>query len=202
MKIEPVNPDFAATVSDVDLSQHLPDDIVAGIEQAMARYAVLVFHDQPMTDDQHAAFTRRFGPIDKGLLLGSKRKQRLTNAEVIDLANVDPDGVVLPASHIRNVSLIANQFWHSDSSFKNPPAKYSILCGMDLPAQGGQTEFADQRAAYDALSDDMKVRIDGTRCRQPTPTVRVGQMIPCGEAYAATLTRTSMKWRLARRQAR
>ncbi|MBT5107511.1 MAG: TauD/TfdA family dioxygenase [Rhodospirillaceae bacterium] len=161
MKIEPINTDFAATVSDVDLSQPLPDDIVAGIEQAMDRYAVLVFHDQPMTDDQHAAFTRRFGPIDKGLLLGSKRKQRLTNAEVIDLANVDPDGAVLPASHIRNVSLIANQFWHSDSSFKNPPAKYSILCGMDLPAQGGQTEFADQRAAYDALSDDMKARIDG-----------------------------------------
>ncbi|MDA0653481.1 MAG: TauD/TfdA family dioxygenase [Proteobacteria bacterium] len=161
MKIEPLNTDFAARVAGIDLSQPLSDQLVSAIEQAMAQYAVLVFRNQPMTDDQHAAFTRHFGPIDKGLLVGSKRKRRLSNPDVIDLANVDLEGNVLPASNIRNVSLIANQFWHSDSSFKNPPAKYSILCGMELPAQGGQTEFADQRAAYDALSDDMKTRLQG-----------------------------------------
>ena len=161
MNIEPISPDFAARVTDIDLSQPLSDEATVEIEQAIARFAVLIFPDQPLTDDQHAAFTRRFGPIDKGLLLGSKRKPRLSNSDVIDLANVDADGNVLPAANIRNVSLIANQFWHSDSSFKSPPAKYSILCGMDLPDQGGQTEFADQRAAYDDLSDDMKATIDG-----------------------------------------
>jgi alpha-ketoglutarate-dependent 2,4-dichlorophenoxyacetate dioxygenase len=161
MKVQPFNVDFAAEVSGVDLSQPLTDDLVTQIEQAIDRYAVLVFRNQPLTDDQHAEFTRRFGPIDKGLLLGSKRKRRLTNPDVIDLANVDLDGNVLPVSNVRNVSLIANQLWHSDSSFKNPPAKYSVLCGVNLPAHGGQTEFADQRAAYDALSDDMKTRIEG-----------------------------------------
>jgi len=161
MRVEPITEDFAAQVRDIDLGEALTDDTVAEIEQAMARYAVLVFRNQPLTDDQHAAFTRRFGPIDKGLLLGAKRKRRLTNPDVIDLANVDHEGAVLPASNIRNVSLIANQLWHSDSSFKDPPAKFSILCGIDLPGEGGQTEFADQRAAYDALSDTMKARIDG-----------------------------------------
>lgn len=160
MKIRPISPDFAAEVSDIDLSIALPDTAIAEIEQAMAKYAVLVYRDQPLTDDQHAAFTRRFGPIDKGLLLGSKRKRRLTNADVIDLANVDLDGNILPLDAARNVSLIANQLWHSDSSFKNPPAKYSILCGVDLPDEGGETEFADQRAAYDALDDGMKMKID------------------------------------------
>ena len=160
MNIEAVTPDFAASVTGVDLRQTLSDDSLSQIKQAMALYGVLIFRDQPLNDDQHAAFTRRFGPIDKGLLLGSqKRKRRLSNADVIDLANVDPEGNVLPAENSRNVSLIANQFWHSDSSFKDPPAKYSILCGIDLPESGGETEFADQRAAYDALSDALKARI-------------------------------------------
>ncbi len=159
MKVEPINADFAALVSDVDLGQPLTDGGIAEIEQAIDTYAVLIFRNQSLTDDQHAAFTRNFGPIDKGLLVGSKRKRRLANPDVIDLANVDLEGNVLPAANIRNVSLVANQFWHSDSSFKDPPAKYSILCGMELPDQGGQTEFADQRAAYDALSDEMKARV-------------------------------------------
>ena len=159
MKIAPINNDFAAQVGDIDLSRPLSDGMITKIEQAMDRYAVLIFRNQPLTDDQHAAFTRHFGAIDKGLLLGSKRKRRLPNPDVIDLANVDHEGNVLPAANIRNVSLVANQFWHSDSSFKNPPAKYSILCGMELPAQGGQTEFADQRAAHDALSADMKAKV-------------------------------------------
>ncbi len=161
MNIEPITSDFAARITEIDLSQAPDAETVAGIERAIAKYAVLVFPDQPLTDDQHATLTRCFGPIDKGLLLGSKRKRRLANPDVIDLANVDGDGNVLPAENIRNVSLIANQFWHSDSSFKDPPAKFSILCGIDLPADGGQTEFADQRAAYDALSDEMKTRLDG-----------------------------------------
>ena len=160
MRIEAINADFVANVSHVDLSETLTHEEVGKIEQAIAHYAVLVFRDQPLTDDQHADFARRFGPIDKGLTKGSKGKRRLKNPDVIDLANVDDEGDVLAAENIRNVSLIANQFWHSDSSFKDPPAKFSILCGIDLPDEGGQTEFADQRAAYDALDDKMKARID------------------------------------------
>lgn len=161
MHIEPITPSFAATISDIDLSQPLTAGQVADVEQAIAKYEVLIFRDQPLTDDQHAAFTRNFGPIDKGLSKGSKRKRRLANVDVIDLANLDLEGNVLPPSNVRNVSLIANQYWHSDSSFKAPPGKFSILCGMQLPSEGGQTEFADQRAAYDALSERMKARVEG-----------------------------------------
>jgi alpha-ketoglutarate-dependent 2,4-dichlorophenoxyacetate dioxygenase len=160
MDVTPLSTNFAAEISDVDLSAPLTEAAIADIERAIGEYAVLVFRNQPITDDQHAAFTRQFGPIDKGLLLGSKRKRRLTNPDVIDLANVDQDGNILPVENIRNVSLIANQLWHSDSSFKNPPAKYSILCGVDVPEQGGQTEFADQRAAYDSLDEALKSRIE------------------------------------------
>jgi alpha-ketoglutarate-dependent 2,4-dichlorophenoxyacetate dioxygenase len=160
MDVKPLSTNFAAEICDVDLGELLSDESVAMIERAIGEYAVLVFRNQPITEDQHADFTRRFGPIDKGLLLGSKRKRRLKNPDVIDLANVDQDGNVLPPENVRNVSLIANQLWHSDSSFKNPPAKYSILCGVEVPEQGGQTEFADQRAAYDALDDGLKSRIE------------------------------------------
>ncbi|MFT6583448.1 MAG: alpha-ketoglutarate-dependent 2,4-dichlorophenoxyacetate dioxygenase, partial [Alphaproteobacteria bacterium] len=92
MDVTPLSTNFAAEISDVDLSAPLTEAAIADIERAIGEYAVLVFRNQPITDDQHAAFTRQFGPIDKGLLLGSKRKRRLTNPDVIDLANVDQDG--------------------------------------------------------------------------------------------------------------
>ena len=150
-----------ANVSHIDLSETLTYEEVGKIEQAIAHYAVLVFRDQPLTDDQHADFARRFGPIDKGLTKGSKGKRRLKNPDVIDLANVDDEGDVLAAENIRNVSLIANQFWHSDSSFKMPSAKYSLLFACVLPKTGGETEFADARAAYDALPASTVADLDG-----------------------------------------
>ena len=160
MRIEAIKTEFVANVSAVDLSKALTSEEIREIEQAIARFAVLVFKNQPMNDDQHARFARQFGPIDKGLTKGSKENRRLRNPDVIDLANVDNEGNVLPAANIRNVSLIANQFWHSDSSFKDPPAKFSILSGINVPNEGGQTEFSDQRAAYDALDERLKVRIE------------------------------------------
>tara|TARA_B100000676_G_C18083183_1_gene852847 strand:+ start:1304 stop:2155 length:852 start_codon:yes stop_codon:yes gene_type:complete len=161
MKFRPLHPLFVAEVGDIDLREPLTTTEVDALEDAMATYAVLVFHDQALTADQHAAFTRNFGPIDAGLTLASGAKRRLKNPDVIDLANIDPDGNIYDPGHIRNVSLIANQMWHSDSSFKSPPAKYSVLCGIDLPAEGGETEFADQRAAYDALGQATQAELAG-----------------------------------------
>lgn len=155
LHFEPLHPLFAAEVSGIDLAAPLSPDEVVAIDEAMAKYAVLVFRGQPLSEDQHSAFTRNFGPIDPGLTVAIAKKSRLDNPDMIDLANVDDAGNVLAVDNARNVSLIANQMWHSDSSFKNPPAKYSVLCGIDLPP-GGDTEFADQRAAYDALSAEMK----------------------------------------------
>jgi len=158
---EPLHPHFVARVHGVDLSGPLSDGAVETLQRAMGKFAVLVFNAQPITDDEHARFAHYFGSIDPGLLLATKRKSRLKNTEVIDLANVDANGNVLAADNSRNVSLIANQLWHSDSSFKDPSAKYSILCGVDLPGTGGETEFADQRAAYDALSPHLQGEIEG-----------------------------------------
>ncbi len=153
MELNPLHGELAAEVDGVDLRQMLDSETLAMLKSALARYPVLVFHDQKLSDDQHAAFTRSFGPIDAGLVLAAKRKRRLKNTDVIDLANIDIEGNIIDSGSARNVSLIANQMWHSDSSFKDPPAQYSILCGIDLPAVGGETEFADQRAAYDALGE-------------------------------------------------
>ena len=160
MELNPLHGELAAEVDGVDLRQMLDSETLAMLKSALARYPVLVFHDQKLSDDQHAAFTRSFGPIDAGLVLAAKRKRRLKNTDVIDLANIDIEGNIIDSGSARNVSLIANQMWHSDSSFKDPPAQYSILCGIDLPAVGGETEFADQRAAYDALGEAMKARIE------------------------------------------
>lgn len=160
MEFKPLHPFFAAEVEGLDIARPLEAREVQELEDAMARYAVLVFRDQLLSDDEHAAFTRNFGPIDQGLMLASKAKRRLKNTDVIDLANIDLEGKVFPADHVRNVSLIANQFWHSDSSFKNPRARYSVLCGINVPENGGETEFADQRAAYDALDATFKAEIE------------------------------------------
>ncbi|MGB7301307.1 MAG: TauD/TfdA family dioxygenase [Burkholderiaceae bacterium] len=155
--------ELAAEVSGIDLREPLSAENLAGLKSAIARYPVLVFHNQNLSDDEHAAFTKSFGSIDPGLVKASTRKPRLKNTDVIDLANIDSEGKLLEASNARNVSLMANQLWHSDSSFKRPRGHYSILCGINLPGgggEGGETEFADQRAAYDALSESMKARVD------------------------------------------
>jgi alpha-ketoglutarate-dependent 2,4-dichlorophenoxyacetate dioxygenase len=162
LEVVSLQPLFAAEVRGLDLRKPLANAEVEAIENAISHYAVLLFRDQLIDDDEHAQFTRNFGPIDAGLTLANApRKQRLNNTDVIDLANMDADGNVYPPDHARNVSLVANQMWHSDSSFKSPPAKYSVLCGIDVPSKGGETEFADQRAAYDALDDQMKSELEG-----------------------------------------
>lgn len=161
MRFQALHPLFAAEVCDIDLREPLSPGQVIEIDAAMVEYAVLLFRDQHIDADQQAAFTKHFGPIDKGLNLASSAKPRLVNPDIIDLANIDPEGKVYDAGHIRNVSLLANQLWHSDSSFKDPPAKYSMLYAVDVPAEGGETEFADQRAAYDALPEGLKKELNG-----------------------------------------
>lgn len=159
LSLNVLHPELAVEVGGIDLRKPLDGDTLRELQAVLARYPVLVFHDQKLSDDEHAAFTKSFGPIDAGLVLATKRKRRLKNTDVIDLANIDTEGNILDAANARNVSLLANQLWHSDSSFKSPRAHYSVLSGVDLPGEGGDTEFADQRAAYDALPEAMKARI-------------------------------------------
>ncbi len=160
LTFEPVTDDFVAIAAGIDLRDGIDADTATAIEGAMDRYAVLVWPGQPLDDDQHMAFTRQFGPLDEGLLNVTKKKKRFTHEGFVDIANVDADGEVMARDNPAITSSIANRFWHSDSSFMRTVAKYSMLSAQTIPAEGGDTEFADLRAAWDALTDDLKAEVE------------------------------------------
>lgn len=156
LTFEPVTGDFTAVASGISLKDGIGAETAAEIEAAMDRFAVLVWRDQPLDDDQHMAFTKWFGPLDMGLLTVTKKPNRFKHEGFIDIANVDAKGEVMARDAGSVTSSIANQFWHSDSSFMQTVAKYSMLSALVVPNTGGDTEFADLRAAYDALPDDLR----------------------------------------------
>lgn len=155
LNIESITKDFTAIASGIDLSAPIDADTAAEIDAAMDQYAVLVWRDQPLDDDQHMAFTKWFGPLDMGLLNVTKKPNRFKHEGFIDIANVGADGEIMARDAGSITSSIANQFWHTDSSFMPTVAKYSLLSARIIPESGGDTEFADLRAAYDALPDDL-----------------------------------------------
>jgi alpha-ketoglutarate-dependent 2,4-dichlorophenoxyacetate dioxygenase len=155
-----VGPGFAAEASGVNLSEKLSDADILAIDRAMNEHAVLVFRGQSLSQDQQLAFTRRFGPLDIGLNMANKIG-RLGRKEFADIANIDADGNILPPDDPKLMGLLANQLWHSDSSFKDPPAKYSMLYAEHIPPSGGDTEYADMRQAHDALPDELRALIEG-----------------------------------------
>ncbi|KQX19117.1 MULTISPECIES: TauD/TfdA dioxygenase family protein [unclassified Sphingomonas] len=164
LSIAPLSPGFVAELSGVDLREKLDDAVIEGIVKAIDRYAVVVFRGQPLTEEQQIAFAERFGPLDIGLKRVSKAgqaapKERLKNDILIDISNVDADGRPVQRTDPKIVNNIANQLWHSDSSFQSPPAAYSMLSAQTVARKGGDTEFADMRAAYDALDEDMKAEL-------------------------------------------
>lgn len=161
LQLRPLHPLFAAQASGVDLRRPLERETVRAIEEAMDRYAVLVWHDQPFTEDEQVAFARQFGPLDLGLRKARRGRHRLRYDELIDISNVTPEGELAGREHAKTVSNLANQLWHSDSSFQQPAARYSMLCAVVLPPSGGDTEFCDLRAAYDALTPETKAELDG-----------------------------------------
>ena len=156
LTLEPLHPGFAAAASGLDLRRPIDQATAAAIEAAMDRHAVLVFRDQPLDEEQQLALTRWFGPLDIGLKKALRAANRLKHEESIDISNVGLDDQLVARDSKRLFSQIANQLWHSDSSFQQPPAKYSLLTAQVVPPRGGETEYADMRAAYDALPDDTK----------------------------------------------
>jgi alpha-ketoglutarate-dependent 2,4-dichlorophenoxyacetate dioxygenase len=163
LQLKPLKP-FAAEASGIDLSRALSPDEVHAIEDAMDEHGVLVFPGQPLTQDQQIAFAKSFGPLDMGF--GKVRgtataPRRLAYAELADISNVKVDGEIADRAHSKIVGNVANQLWHSDSSFQRPRAKYSMLSAVTVPAFGGDTEFADLRMAHDALPEWRKRQIAG-----------------------------------------
>ncbi|HET7764094.1 MAG TPA: TauD/TfdA family dioxygenase [Burkholderiales bacterium] len=165
LRLQPLHPLFAAEAGGVDLREP-PDAKTAGeIVAAMDRYAVLVFRGPVVSEEAQLAFGRAFGPLDLGLGKVLKRPNRLRHDESIDISNVDGTGGIASLASKKMYSQLANQLWHSDSSFQKPPARYSMLHSIVNPARGGETEFADLRAAYDALPADLKREVEGLRAQ-------------------------------------
>jgi alpha-ketoglutarate-dependent 2,4-dichlorophenoxyacetate dioxygenase len=157
--LTPLQATFGAEVTGVDLTKPVPRESFAEIEAAFNRFAVLVFPDQPVSDEQQLAFTRRFGPLESNPgYAGGKMFRR---DDVADFTNVDTDNSLMGSDDPRRIFNIANQLWHTDSSFKHVPAKCSLLSAREISPVGGQTEFADLRGAYAALSDQRKQELEG-----------------------------------------
>lgn len=160
LTLKPLSP-FAAEASGIDISQPLAPEQARAIEDAMDQHAVLVFRGQPLTQSQQIAFAKSFGPLDLGLRKLKGGPHRFDYAELADISNVKADGDLADRQHAKIVGNVANQLWHSDSSFQKPRAKYSMLSAVVLPTFGGETEFADLRMAYDALPDWRRKQIEG-----------------------------------------
>src|SRR5258707_15882173 len=141
---KPLHPVLAAEASGVDLSKPLSPAQQKEVVAGMDRYAVLVFRSQQLDEDQQIAYARQFGPLDLGLRKIRKgQPHRFKYNELADISNVQADGKVAERDHAKILSNIANQLWHSDSSFQKPAARYSMLHAVAIPERGGETEFAD-----------------------------------------------------------
>ncbi|MCZ4313262.1 TauD/TfdA family dioxygenase [Comamonadaceae bacterium G21597-S1] len=151
LQLKPLHPLFAAEASGIDLTQAPTPEQRKAINAAMNQYAVLVWRNQPLSQAQQAAFALAFGPLDIGLKRIFKRPERMDDERLIDISNLNADGRIADRGTTKALSGFANQLWHSDSSFQDPRAAYSMLHAVAIPDAGGNTEFADLRAAYDAL---------------------------------------------------
>ncbi|MCB1535509.1 MAG: TauD/TfdA family dioxygenase [Rhodoblastus sp.] len=160
----PVTENFAAEVGDVDLSQPLGADDLAAIREAFDRYAVLVFPGQALSTGQHLDFARHFGPLETSIATHRTDAKLRVVPEIADVSNLTENNEVWGEDSRLRMFQLGNRLWHSDSTFKNTPAYASLLYARSIPPVGGHTEFADMRAAYDALPDAMKQKIDKLVC--------------------------------------
>src|SRR6476661_2659727 len=206
MNFRPITPNIAAEASGIDLREPLSPAQAEEIHTAMDRYAVLVFHKQPLTNEQHVAFTKALGPLENtmGNTLRTAADFRLPGT-FADVSNLDGNNNPFGADDRRRLFAIGNRLWHSDSSFKALPAKYSLLRAVRIPSRGGNTEFAHMGAAYEALDDETKALIEDLVCehsqlfsretigfREFTPDERE-RFKPVRQILVRTLARTGRK---------
>jgi alpha-ketoglutarate-dependent 2,4-dichlorophenoxyacetate dioxygenase len=162
LRIRPLHPLFVGEASGVDLSTSLPETAIAEIRTAIDRYAVLVFPGQHLDDDSQLALARRFGPIEPPQAYSGAR--RLKHAEFADVSNLDADNRPRSPGDRRRMNALGNRLWHTDASFRRVPGALSLLYAHRIPSPSpkgdGETEFADMRAAYDALPAAMRDMID------------------------------------------
>ena len=159
--IQPSHTDFAAEVFDIDLSKKLSNEDINSIKEAFWKHAVLVFPDQNLSLDQHVDFATLFGPIEMNVNTYQEEvKKHRFDYRVSDISNLDEEDNILSENSRKRMSGLANRLWHTDSIFRHTPALASALYALTIVPIGGKTEFADTRAAWDALPDVMKNKIE------------------------------------------
>lgn len=163
--IRPIQPNFAGEVSGLDITQPVAQADVAAIEAGMDKFAVLVFRDQRLTDAQQMAFSLNFGALEvaPGNNITKPEDKRLATG-MNDVSNLGKDGKPLALDSRQRMFNLGNMLWHSDSSFRPVPAKYSLLSARVVNPKGGDTEFADMRAAWDALPAKTRLKVQDLVC--------------------------------------
>jgi alpha-ketoglutarate-dependent 2,4-dichlorophenoxyacetate dioxygenase len=160
LDVRPLHPLFGAVISGLDLREPLDDDTFAAVLDAFNSYSILVFRGQELTDEQHIAFSKRFGELEKTSFAIAS-----TNPFIYRLSNVDDDGNVLEPDSTKRAFLEVNGRWHTDSSFREIPALGSLLSAKEVPSRDGDTNFASMRVAYEALSESRKQSLEGVRAK-------------------------------------
>ncbi|MGH7093869.1 MAG: TauD/TfdA dioxygenase family protein, partial [Stellaceae bacterium] len=164
ISVRQLHPLFAGEVRGIDIGRPLDNATVAVLNEAIDRYAVLVFRGQALDDERQMAFARHFGELEIPRSGRADLRRRL-RPEIADISNLDADQRVRERDDPRRFDQLGNRLWHTDGSFRRVPAALSMLYAYRVPAPGpegkGETEFADMRAAYDALDDATKAKIDG-----------------------------------------
>jgi alpha-ketoglutarate-dependent 2,4-dichlorophenoxyacetate dioxygenase len=158
-----LNPYFVAEVSPVDLRK-ADEATLAAVRGGMDQYAVLVFRDQPFTDGEQLDFAQRLdGVLHTKLGISALQKNRFGNEALGDISNLDENGEILKTDNRRRMYSLGNRLWHTDASFQDPPGRYSMLSAKIVPSVPADTEYADMRAANDALPAELKGTCEGLR---------------------------------------
>ena len=164
IEVTPLTRHIGARMTGIDARRPLASDGVAAIERGMDQHAVLVLPGQDITDAQQLAFTRNFGPLEEGANSGARDSDLRLPVVFADVSNLDKDGRIAERTNKKRMAALGNRLWHTDASFRVVPARYSILSGRIVPSEGPDTEFADMRAAYDALDPATKAEIEDLVC--------------------------------------
>ena len=166
ISFNPVHPVFAAECQGIDISRPLAPEERDAIERAMDQYGVLVFRQgAPLTTDQQLAFTTSFGPIEPPYTqIRSVEGTRLDNPALVDISNLAPGDRIMARDDRKRLFGLGNMLWHSDSSYKETPAKWSLLCAHVIPPEGAETEIADMRVAWDMLEPRIKDKVRDLVC--------------------------------------
>jgi alpha-ketoglutarate-dependent 2,4-dichlorophenoxyacetate dioxygenase len=164
ISVEKLHPVIGAKVTGLDLRDSLDPATVGAINDAINEHAVLVFPGQSITDQQQMDFSRNFGELETTVRAYRADFQARLDVHIADISNLDHNNQVRTKDDRLRLNALGNRLWHSDSSFKRIPARFSLLSARTIPAEGGETQFADMRAAWDALPERKKAQLEGLVC--------------------------------------